>query len=90
MIEIPPDLDRSLHRALVRIPVRLRVEVATQATSLGKLGRLRAGEVLPLELHDQAVARIGAVSCCRGRVAEDDGELVLQVTRLMEASDEGR
>lgn len=84
----PPDLDRKLRHALVRIPVRLRIEVAAMATVLGKLGSLRAGEVLPLELHDQAVARVGEVKCCRGRMAEDGGELVLQVTDVMGAADD--
>lgn len=89
-IDTPPDLGDSLRHALKRVPVRLRVEVAALSSVLGRLSDLKAGEVLPLELHDQAVARIGAVNCCRGRVAENDGSLVMQVTNVMGTSDGGR
>ena len=74
----PAELDAALRAALTRVPVRLRVEVGELRTALGRLSQLRAGDVLPRELHEQAVARIGAVLCCRGRVAEQGNGLVLQ------------
>lgn len=78
----PAELEVALRDALTRVPVRLRVEVGELRTALGRIGQLRAGDVLPLELHEQAVARLGSVVCCRGRVAEQGGSLVLQVTAV--------
>lgn len=80
VVDVPPDLGERITTALTQIPVRLRVEVGGLSATLGHLETLKAGDVLPLNLHEQAIARIGDVVCCRGRVAEQGNGLVLQTT----------
>jgi flagellar motor switch protein FliM len=83
-----PEAAAALEQAVLRVPVRLRVEVARLQVPLGRLEGLRPGDVLPLRLHSEAPARVGGFSCSQGRVAEDGDALVFQITKVFGQNDD--
>ncbi len=76
---MPSALKPQLEQCAHAIPVKLKVTVAQLSLSLGELGKLKAGDILPIEMGETVSARIGKVSCLRGQLAEQGDQLVLRI-----------
>ncbi|AEY02577.1 hypothetical protein GU3_14120 [Oceanimonas sp. GK1] len=69
-------LGQTLNASLPRLCTRLSVPLATFDLPLWRLRELQEGEVLPINLLPEVVARAGEQPVLKGRVAERDGMLV--------------
>lgn len=67
---------------LSHIPVRLRVQLANAHLPIETIAALSVGDIVPLELNEPTPAYIGHDVCFEGRVAEQRGSLVFQVTAV--------
>ncbi len=65
-----------LNAGLPGLNTRLSVPLASFELPLGRLAELREGDVLPIHLLQEVVARAGDLPVLKGRVAERDGMLV--------------
>ncbi|OYD25764.1 hypothetical protein B6S09_02675 [Oceanimonas baumannii] len=69
-------LSAALNARLPRLTTRLSVPLASFELPLGDVSGLREGDVLPINLLQEVVARAGEQPLLKGRVAERDGRLV--------------
>jgi flagellar motor switch/type III secretory pathway protein FliN len=63
--------------ALHKTPVRLNVQLSKKVLPLTQVLQLKANDILPIELLNHAPVNIGKETLFTGRVAEQDGQLVL-------------
>lgn len=73
-----------LEQAMTHLPVQLRVVMGQMAMTLADLETLQVGDVLALDMPDLVPALIGSRPCFNGRIAEQKGSLVYQVTAVIE------
>jgi hypothetical protein len=73
-----------LEQAMAHLPVPLRVVMGQMAMTLADLETLQVGDVLALDMPDLVPALIGSRPCFNGRIAEQKGSLVYQVTAVIE------
>lgn len=73
-----------LAQALAHLPVQLRVVMGQMAMTLADLECLQVGDVLALDMPELVPALIGSRPCFNGRIAEQKGSLVYQVTAVIE------
>ncbi|MDP5292409.1 FliM/FliN family flagellar motor switch protein [Oceanimonas sp. CHS3-5] len=77
-LPVPADggLTEALNASLPRLSTHLSVPLATFELPLGQIAELNEGDVLPINLLQEVVARAGEQPVLKGRVAERDGMLV--------------
>ena len=71
------DLYQSFCRSLESTPVRLKVVLSKKNTVLNDVAGWQSGDILPIELLNTMPVSIGNQTLFSGRVAEQDGQLVL-------------
>lgn len=79
-----PDLTPELEQAAENIPVQLRIILANTRLTLDQLTRLNEGDVIPVDMPEIVTALAGPQSFVKGKMAERNGHLVLQVSDVYE------
>lgn len=62
--------------------VRGKIEMATKKVTLNQLKKCMKGDVLPIELNDPALFKLGKKNIFKGQVVEQDTGLAFQITEL--------
>jgi len=73
----------ALQEELPKVPLRLRLVLAQTPMKLEQLSALKAGDIVPVEWTETALALLGPQPFLRGRVAEHNKGLVFQVTEVV-------
>ncbi|MGU3841203.1 FliM/FliN family flagellar motor switch protein, partial [Vibrio diabolicus] len=78
-LELQPDTDlyQPFCRSLEATPVRLNVVLSKKKMPLSDVVGLQPNDILPIELLNTVPVSIGNQSLFTGRIAEQDGQLVL-------------
>ena len=76
-------LGPAMQEALPAVPLRLRLVLAQTQMKLEQLTQLKAGDVVPVDWAETALALLGQQPFLRGRVAEHNKGLVFQVTEIV-------
>ncbi|SDG90244.1 Type III flagellar switch regulator (C-ring) FliN C-term [Vibrio xiamenensis] len=78
-LELQPrkDLGKIFHKSLSATPVKLNVLLSKKTLALSDVLALRPNDILPIELLARAPVSIGSQHLFSGRVADQDGQLVL-------------
>lgn len=72
-----PELAGEFCQALHTTPVKLDVQLSKNVMPLTQVLTLKPDDILPIELLNHAPVKIGKQTLFTGRVAEQDGQLVL-------------
>lgn len=72
-----------LEQTLRRVPLQLKVELATVDLTLDRLGDLNPGDMLAIDLAGPMPVRGGQQLCLKGQVCEDSNRLALNVTHTI-------
>ncbi len=72
-----PHMASDFNHALHKTPVRLNVQLSKTVLPLTQVLKLKANDILPIDLLNNAPVTIGKQTLFTGRVAEQEGQLVL-------------
>lgn len=72
-----PHMASDFNHVLHKTPVRLNVQLSKTVLPLTQVLKLKADDILPIELLNNAPVNIGKETLFTGRVAEQEGQLVL-------------
>lgn len=78
------NLAEKLHSSLPKVPVHVRVVLCEMRLTLDELSRMQVGDVVAIDLPSVSAGFIGNRRCFSGRIAEQAGNLVYQISAIEE------
>ena len=82
--ELDPTLQANVEERLQQVPLRLQTTLCEKSLTLGDVMDLQVGDVIPVDMPSQLTVRAGNSPLYKARIAERNGNLVLQVDDVLD------
>lgn len=83
-VELDPTLQAKVEERLQQVPLRLQTTLCEKSLTLGDVMDLQVGDVIPVDMPSQLTVRAGNSPLYKARIAERNGNLVLQVDDVLD------
>ncbi|MGL4268439.1 MAG: flagellar motor switch protein FliM [Plesiomonas sp.] len=83
-VELDPTLQAKVEERLQQVPLRLQTTLCEKSLTLGEVMDLQVGDVIPVDMPSQLTVRAGNSALYKARIAERNGNLVLQVDDVLD------
>ncbi|WP_370598239.1 FliM/FliN family flagellar motor switch protein [Plesiomonas shigelloides] len=83
-VELDPMLQAKVEERLQQVPLRLQTTLCEKSLTLGDVMDLQVGDVIPVDMPSQLTVRAGNSPLYKARIAERNGNLVLQVDDVLD------
>lgn len=83
-VELDPTLQAKVEERLQQVPLRLQTTLCEKLLTLGDVMDLQVGDVIPVDMPSQLTVRAGNSPLYKARIAERNGNLVLQVDDVLD------
>ncbi|MGL5120337.1 MAG: flagellar motor switch protein FliM [Plesiomonas shigelloides] len=85
-VELDPTLQAKVEERLQQVPLRLQTTLCEKSLTLGDVMDLQVGDVIPVDMPSQLTVRAGNSPLYKARIAERNGNLVLQVDDVLDTT----
>ncbi|MGL4979146.1 MAG: FliM/FliN family flagellar motor switch protein, partial [Plesiomonas sp.] len=82
--ELDPTLQAKVEERLQQVPLRLQTTLCEKSLTLGQVMDLLVGDVISVDMPSQLTVRAGNSPLYKARIAERNGNLVLQVDDVLD------
>ncbi|MGL5990692.1 MAG: flagellar motor switch protein FliM [Plesiomonas sp.] len=83
-VELDPTLQAKVEERLQQVPLRLKTTLCEKSLTLGEVMDLLVGDVISVDMPSQLTVRAGNSPLYKARIAERNGNLVLQVDDVLD------